>query len=123
LWQLTSGWYGIDTPYRWIQPDATARLRRPAEAQRFEVVVNVGPVQIRDLGRVELEVSLDGRRLGSQRFTTNGWQTARWNLTPSAPGGVVVRFHVEPAFRPTGADRRTLGAAIVSFGFLPREGT
>ena len=123
IWQLTSGWYPLENRFRWTRGVARARLERPAGAREFEVVVNAGPMQLRDLGRITLSVSLDGRSLGRREFVQPGHQTARWPLPEGKAGPVQVEFRSDPEYRPAG-DPRELGVAIVSFGFVaqPVEG-
>jgi hypothetical protein len=121
LWQLENGWYPLEAHYRWIRPEATARLFRPERAAGFELTVNIGPDLIRDIGRTEVRVLVGGQLVGTRQFVTNGWQTVRWGLTPSAAGPVEVKFQVQPVYRPSNRDPRPLGLAIGSFGFLDKE--
>jgi hypothetical protein len=117
FWQLEEGWLGWTYMFRWIRPYARARLWRPARARWFEVVVHVGPQQIRDLRRTALEVSLDGQRVGRREFTAAVIQTVRWELPPGAAGMARVEFRVTPDFRP-GTDSAILGIPIAAFGFV-----
>ncbi len=118
LWQLLSGWYRLEGQFRWTEPAARARLERPAGAREFELVVNAGPGQIRELGKVTVEVLLDGVEVGREELTTPGWQKARWRLPEGKPGPVLVELRAGREYRPAG-DPRRLGAAVVSFGFVP----
>ena len=115
--QLKKGWYPLEDNFRWTEPLATARLRRPAEAKQFEIIVNIGPQYISQVGRSHIVVSLDGRRIGQADFAQTGWQTVRWNLAPASPGIVEMSILTSPELRMPQA----LGSAIVAFGFLPRE--
>jgi hypothetical protein len=117
FWQLEEGWLGWTYMFRWIRPYARARLWRPARARWFEVVVHVGPQQIRDLGRTALEVTVDGQRVGRREFTAAVIQTVRWELPPGAPAVVRVEFRVTPEFRPA-PDSGILGIPIAAFGFV-----
>ncbi|MGH9719613.1 MAG: hypothetical protein ACRD8O_05335 [Bryobacteraceae bacterium] len=120
IWQLGDGWFGPEGRFRWIEPVATARLLRPAGARRFEVTLNISPLFIREVGRTEVEVSIDGRRIGAETFTTNGWLTVGWPVVPEPSASIVeVRFRVEPGYQPSSGDPRKLGIPIVSFGFRP----
>jgi hypothetical protein len=119
LWQFLDGWYQLEGSFRWTEPVAAVRLKRPADARAFELVVNAGPVQMRDLGRLLMEVRLDGEVLGTKELTAPGWQTARWTLKKGAPGPVVVELRTRPEYRPQG-DPRSLGAAVVSLGFVSK---
>src|SRR5579885_3002796 len=121
LWQLEQGWYPLEAGYRWTQPVATARLFRPAEANEFELTVNIGPDVIRDLGRIGVHVLVNGQLLGSHEFTRNGWQTVRWPLPPGKAGTAQVEMRVEPGYRPSNRDPRALGLAVGSFGFSTKE--
>src|SRR5438128_10122178 len=110
LWQLIRGWYPLENTFRWIQPDAMARLRRPPDARRFELIVNTSPEQIREIGHTEVDVKLDGIPIGPRQFSGRGWQTARWDLPPAREGVTEVEFHVTPAYR-AAMDPRVLGVA------------
>jgi hypothetical protein len=119
VWQLTSGWFGIEQGYRWAAPHATARLYRAARATQFEVVLNIGPQVLAALGHSDFSARLNGVPLGTARLTELGIHTVRWPLPPGPPGTVEVEFQADPPCRASDRDPRTLGAAIVSFGFLP----
>lgn len=121
LWQLHEGWYPLEDRFRWTSPKATARLRRPPHATQFELVVNISPDQIKDLGRTKVEVMINGDLLGTHEFTRSGWQTVHWDLPPSAAEHADVEFRIQPEYHPSNGDPRSLGIATVSFGFLPRE--
>jgi hypothetical protein len=116
IWQLDRGWYPWEYSFRWIQPYASARLRRPRNAGQFELIAHIGPDQIRDLKRTTIRVLLDGQPVGRQEFTVAAIQTVRWNLPPGAPGPVRVEFRVAPEYRPT-KDSRSMGIPIAAFGF------
>ncbi|MGA2133527.1 MAG: hypothetical protein ABSH50_14630 [Bryobacteraceae bacterium] len=118
LWQLTHGWYALEQGFRWTAPRATARLFRAPGAVQFEAVLNVGPQALRAVGYAESTLRLNGAPLGSVRLSEPGIQSVRWPLPPGAPGSVEIEFETNPAYRAAN-DPRTLGAAIVSFGFLP----
>ena len=119
VWQLGEGWYQLEHGYRWIKPRATARLRRPANAERFEIYVNVGPDYIRSVGRSHVEVLVNGERLGAAEFTAEGWQRRSWPLPRGPAGPADVEIRVLPEFRPDKTDPRALGTAIGGFGFRP----
>jgi hypothetical protein len=116
IWQLAAGWYQPEGAFRWTQPRATAQLYRPPRARRFELGVNAGPGLIRDLGKTEVEVRIDGAVAGRATFTMPGLQTVSWTLAAAPAGNVNVEFLVAPAYRPPG-DPRPLGIAITGFGF------
>ncbi|MDQ6704967.1 MAG: hypothetical protein M3Z85_03260, partial [Acidobacteriota bacterium] len=118
LWQLVSGWLGIDGYFQWIEPQAIAYLRRPPDAKKFELNVNVSPELIRKIGRSRVEVRLNGRDIGAKDFTLAGTQSVIWPLPRASAGQTRVDFLVSPAFR-GGSENRKLGIAIVSFGFVP----
>jgi hypothetical protein len=118
VWQLREGWYLREDGFRWIQPRAAAVLNKPENARGFELVVNIGPGQIQEMGHTDMEVSLEGKPIGRQQFTSAGGHTVHWPL-PSIPAGTVrVEFRVAPEYHPANGDPRTLGIAIMSFGFL-----
>jgi hypothetical protein len=117
VWQLTEGWSGLEDGFRWAAPRATARLYRAPRATQFEVVLNSGP-QLTETGCFEFSAQLNGVPLGRIHLTERRIQTVRWPLPPGPPGTVQVEFDASPSFH-YGRDPRTLGAAVVSFGFLP----
>jgi len=113
VWQLQNGWYGLEDGFRWTAPATAARLYRPKRARQFEVVLmGTGPPR-------DMSVHLNGAYLGSVSTAEPGVRTVRWQLPPGPPGPVKVEFQA-PAYRPKG-DSRTLGTAIISFGFLPSD--
>ena len=118
VWQLTDGWFGLEEGFRWAAPHAAARLYRAPRATQFEVVLNIGPQLLTALGRTDFRAQLNGVPLGSARLTESGVHTLRWPLPPGPPGIVEAEFQADPPFH-AGSDPRTLGAAVVSFGFLP----
>lgn len=119
LWQLEEGWFSLENEFRWIAPRATARLQRPEGARTFELTVNVSEMQQSENGAPSVEVLLDGKALGPARqFSKVGWDTARWEVPPGVSGNPRVEFRVTPAYRPRNGDPRTLGVAVVAFGFV-----
>lgn len=118
VWQLTNGWFGLEEGFRWTSPEATARLHRAAEARQFEVVLSVDAQRIAAHGHTDFTVLLSGAPLGTARLTEPGIRTVRWPVPPGPEGNVEAEFQTDPALRAAG-DPRTLGAAVVSFGFLP----
>lgn len=118
VWQLTDGWSGVEEGFRWAAPHATARLYRAPRATQFEVVLNIGPRLLAVQGFTDFTARLNGVALGTAHFAELGIQGARWPLPPGPAGTVEVEFDASPPFH-AGNDPRTLGAAVVSFGFLP----
>lgn len=116
LWQLGEGWFQLEANYRWTRERADARLYRPAGARAFDLTVNVSPDHIRVMKTIGVRLFLNGEPAGARYFSSNGWQTVRWDLAPAADGPVSVRFESDP-FHPSG-DPRALGVAVVSFGFV-----
>jgi len=118
IWQLTDGWYAIEQGFCWAAPRATARLYRAERAAQFEAALSVGPQLLSAAGHTDFSARLNGVPLGTARVTEPGLRTIRWLLPPGAPGTVTVEFQSDPPFHAEG-DPRTLGEAIISFGFLP----
>ena len=83
------------------------------------MVLNVGPPSLATLGYTDFGVRLNGVAVGTVRLAETGIRTVRWPLPAGPPGTVEVEFQANPAFHEAAADSRTLGVAIVSFGFLP----
>jgi hypothetical protein len=119
LWQLMEGWYPRESNYRWTAPRAVARLYRPREATQFEMLVNVGRQLLQKAGHVDLSVRLSSGSLWAARFEQIGVQAVRWPLPPGKAGTTYVELRSDPTLGPTATDRRTLGIAVVSFGFSP----
>jgi hypothetical protein len=117
VWQLEKGWYSRQDRFRWTRPYAVARLYRPKDAAEFELQANIGPNYISRIGRVQVEVVLNGRALERREFVEPGWQTVRWPLPSADPGPVRVEFKIRPEFRPP-EDPRSLGLPIGAFGFV-----
>jgi len=116
VWQLQKGWYGPENHFRWIAPDAVARLDRPATATRFEIRVLASATLLEKVGPVTVRILLDGRDQSPRRVAEAGWQTLAWDLPPAPPGPVSVTIHTEPPLHPEG-DPRTLGIAVGAIGF------
>jgi hypothetical protein len=114
VWQLGQGWYEDEGLFRWIAPEATAKLGRPAEAKQFELVVNAGPELLAKIHASTVRIALNGVEVGSQEFAQPGIRKVRWDLQAGPAGQVEVGFHVSPEYR----SPRPLGIAIVSFGFV-----
>jgi hypothetical protein len=121
LWQLGSGWSGLEGSFRWTAPKATARLYRPEGARQFELVVNLSSQMLRDIGHVEVELILDGRPAGKKQFAALAWQSARWDLDPAPAGEVTVELRADPAYYPPKPDSRILGVPVGAFGFVTNE--
>jgi hypothetical protein len=116
VWQLGEGWSNPEGGYRWIAPDATARLARPEGAARFELRVLINPPLLQNAGTLAVQISIDDTQLAPRRVSQSGWQTIEWDL-PAAPAGTAnIAIHIDPPFHPDG-EPRTLGIAVGSFGF------
>jgi len=114
IWQLEQGWYENEGLFRWIAPEASARLRRPDDARHFELIVNAGPELLSKIRRSTVSITLNGIAIGAQTFDQPGIRKVRWELQPAPSGPVEVGFHVAPEYR----SPRPLGIAVVSFGFV-----
>jgi hypothetical protein len=119
VWQLTDGWFELERSFRWIAPHAAARLYRAPQAAQFEAVLSVNSQLLEVRRHSDLSVRLNGAPLGTARLTEAGIRTVRWPLPPGPTGTVEVEFQADPPFHALNGDPRTLGAAILSFGFLP----
>ena len=116
VWQLGGGWSGPDGEFRWIAPDATARLARPENAARFELRVLANTSLLDAVGPVSVRVALDDRELEPRTVTKPGWQVLQWDLAKAPAGPLRLSIHTGPPFKPP-ADPRILGIAIGGFGF------
>jgi hypothetical protein len=120
VWQLGHGWYALEGGFRWTEPVAAAWLHRPGDARRFEATFNVNQELLDAVGPTHVEVFLDGSPAGSRLFDRAGRHTSGWEIPEAPPGKVKVEFRIKPGYRPPG-ERRSLGVAVISFGFRPRE--
>lgn len=118
LWQLTAGWHPLEGRFRWTDPEARAQLYRPAGAKQFEMVIVISDEYIRKLNRSNLAVSLNGNPIGDRDFTRPGLYTVRWDLAPAPAGPVELIIRTTP---PYVGKTRTLGSAVVAFGFVSAE--
>ncbi|MBI4892248.1 MAG: hypothetical protein HY821_16595 [Acidobacteria bacterium] len=118
-WLFLDGWHAIEAGFRWMKPQASLALQRPADARSFAVRINFGPVQFQDMGRVDLELLLDGQSLGIRSYTAQGWHEQQWALPAGPAGPVQVTLRVGKPYKPSNGDPRPLGAAIVALGFKP----
>ena len=118
IWQLRQGWYQGEGNFRWTQPRAIARLRRPANATRFSVTANISPDYIKSVKKSTLIIKVDGVEIGRAVYSENGWLTDYIAVKPvPADANVTVEFSVDPPFRPANGDPRSLGLPIAAFGF------
>ncbi len=120
IWQLRDGWFGPEEGLRWMSPHATARVYRPPQATVFEVVTTISAEHLAAQGSTDLTVRLNGVPLPSVTLRELDVRTVRWTVPPAPAGPVEVELQAEPPFHAPG-DPRTLGAAILSFGFLPAK--
>jgi hypothetical protein len=119
VWQLTDGWFGLEQGFRWTAPHATARLYRPPRVTQFEVVLSIDSQLLEARGHTDLSVRLNGVPVGTARLTEVGIRSMRLPVPPGPSGTVEAELQADPPFHATNGDPRTLGAAILSFGFLP----
>lgn len=117
-WLFLQGWHSVEAGYRWMHPEASLRLHRPASAREFEVRINFGPIQFKDQGQIALEVLLDGRSLGVRYYRQEGWHAQRWPLPPGPAGPARITLRTLQPYRPSNGDPRPLGAAIAALGFV-----
>jgi len=117
VWLFGEGWYPLESGFRWIGPQATAKLRHPRTSKEFFVRVNLGPLQAKEQGQLDMEVLLEGRPLGVRTYKQVGWFEQRWELPTDLPDTVNVTLRVQHPYRPSNGDPRLLGAAIAALGF------
>jgi hypothetical protein len=115
VWQFGDGWFPMEGGFRWMGRQASARLRRPAGAEVFEVKANAGP------HRGGVEFFIDGHSQGAQWWEQEGWFARRWEIAPTAEARIVnVELRATRTFKPSDTDTRDLGMAIAAFGFVSR---
>jgi hypothetical protein len=118
-WQFGEGWLGNGSERRWIGPQATARLLRPASARRFEVVAWVPKIYVETFHQGRLDIFLDHQLLGTGILDKPDWHTFRFDAPAAQPGPAEVEFRVDPALKdPKGSSLR-YGTLVGAFGFLP----
>ena len=118
VWLLGDGWYPLESGFRWMHPEAKARLRRPAGAREFFLRINLGPVQFQDQGPIQMEVLLNGRSLGTRTYDKVEWLERRWPVPPGEAGTVEVALRTLKPYKASNGDPRTFGAAVAGFGFI-----
>jgi hypothetical protein len=120
VWQLDKGWQGLDDYFRWTEARAIAHLTWPANANQFEVVINVSPSIIRTNGYTEVRLKINGQDLGVRRFDRPGIEALRWDLPLRQGVQANIELNMEPVshFPP---DPRLLGAPVVALGFVTGE--
>ncbi|MBI5281114.1 MAG: hypothetical protein HY858_05475 [Candidatus Solibacter usitatus] len=118
VWLFGEGWYPLESGFRWTKAEAKVRLRRPEGAAQFAVRVNLGPVQKKEQGQVEVELLLDGKSLGTRVYSDVCWCEQVWTAPAGAAGDVEVTLRSLRPYRPSNGDPRTLGAAVASLGFV-----
>jgi hypothetical protein len=122
IWQLGQGWRGLEGKFEWIKLEAEAHVARPKGATRFEVLVNVGAQLLERVSKTELQVSVDGVKLGEQEFTAPGWRTLTFDAPASSNPTAKVEFKASPGFRPDpGNPANVYGIGIGAFGFPTAE--
>ncbi len=116
-WQLKDGWSPRNNRFRWTAPKATATAYRAPDAKKFMVQLNMGPGVIDEMGRVELEVVLNGFPLGLASFSKSGLPIVEWPLQPAPPGDVDIEFRATHDRDTVSSDTKKLGVAMMQFGF------
>ena len=116
-WQFEEGWFRRENHFRWTAPRATAKLYRPPDAKKFMVQLNLGPIVFEQMGRVELEVILNGYPLGLASYTKTGQTIVEWPLQPGPPGDVEVEFRTTHDRDVASRDTKKLGVPMMQFGF------
>jgi hypothetical protein len=117
--QLLDGWHVLEDDFRWIKPEATAVLLKPADVRHFVVEACVMPEQIRRYHAVSLRAMLDAQPIGQHEFTAPGCQTVQWPAPPVPAGKAKIEFHVAPPYTAPAPDPRVLGITMKGFGFTP----
>ncbi len=126
---LESGWHAMeDDSWRWTERVFTARLHAAESAQpalRFRF--SVPGAALRSAGALRLEAAVDGHRLPACKYSTAGEHVYEQPVPREACGrDVTVRFELDRAMAPGGADRRELGVQVIFWTYAadgPREAT
>ena len=117
FWLMGDGWYKQEGDYRWTRTRADLTLRRPAQAGRFQLLVNINRAHIEAVKQVNVKLELDGNPFGVASFSRSGWQTRTWPVPPQTAGSrVKVNLEIQPPFHPEN-DPRELGIAVGAIGF------
>ena len=118
LWQLTSGWIDTGPSFRWIAPHATARLARPAGAKWLEIMLYVPQVYLDGAHRGRLDISLDGRPIGSAALDKAAPLTVRLALPAGGDSTAKIEFDVSPPLHDPSGSGKIFGIPIAAFGFV-----
>jgi len=114
-WPLGAGWYGQEGGFRWMAPHATATLTPSPGAQQFELATFVSSDQLKQTGPITVSVTVNGTSIGKRQLAVEGQQTLTWPVTGG--GQASVEIDVTPGIGPSSSDTRSLGLAVLGFGF------
>jgi hypothetical protein len=117
VWQLGEGWHERDGGFRWMGREAVAYLGGNPYAKTLQVRYNIGEQLVSAVGKVKVQVYLDGDLAGESEFDRAGIPVVDYPLRKVYAQRTHVRFVVSPGYQPPG-DGRMLGVAIWGFGFL-----
>jgi hypothetical protein len=116
-WQLSDGWWGYEGMRRWTKATATALLDRSPTAKVFELKALIAPQLIESGKQVHVDLSIDGKDLGTRAFTNEGWQLASWPLSEHLSGVTKVALNVSPTYQGAPDGSHPMGIAVTEFGF------
>jgi hypothetical protein len=114
--QLGPTWFGIEGSIRWMPKHATVRLRGPTAPGQQLYLAGFCPPLVVQAGPVEMQVSVDGRKLPSVWLREGGVAFSfNFPLPAEATGKDVVQIDIDLSrtLRPPG-DARELGLAFSS---------
>lgn len=122
-WQLLDGWHEREPTFRWTSRKAKAVLLALPKARLLKVEFNTGRVIMEAVKRVNVEVLLDGKSVGTMEIESSGVFVKEFPLAADVVSqyrgqAVEVEFRVSPGYRPP-EDGRELGVSILGFGFVP----
>jgi hypothetical protein len=121
--QLIYGYYGVEAkPSRWTARKFSFALKPPAgsatKGGKLWIRLFVPDLQIRNIGPMTLEASIDGYSLAPQEFTEGGMYVYAAKVPAELLDTNLVPVHCEfdRAAPPSAADNRELGAVLTEVG-------
>lgn len=125
--QLAAGFYGIEGgSWRWTARSFSVMLKPPDGAAqngaKLHFKFTLPDAVFTKLGAIQLTASIDGKALGSERYTMAG----NYEFTRDAPAsslskpGVRVDFTCDKALPPSGGDVRELALIALSASLEPQ---
>ncbi len=116
--ELLSGWHGLEqNAWRWTEDRFSARVPVSGEKQTLVLEVFLPESGFKGRSRYVLHVSVNGRSIGSEAFSSPGLKTARFRLDklPDPNESALVECRLDPTQPTASGDPRKLGVVVRFF--------